>query len=378
MTARSDTRQPELDLFPATARPDRPGVGRSLSHHGRGDDTPAQRLRGVVLDTGWTIKDQIPRHRAATGANFSVPYVVSRNGRKAFLKAMDYAAALRGQDPATTLQSMTEAYVIERDLLIRCKHRQLSRIVRMLDYGTHRVGSQPAEVVQYIIFEMADGDIRTMISSSDRFDLAWSLRTMHQCTAALRQLHSIDIAHQDIKPSNLLTFDNSVVKVADLGSASHAQTVPDEIGFAGDKTYAPPEILYGDVADASWHSRRLTDMYMLGSIIMYLFSGAAMTPSLFDRMSSNYWPGNWRGSYLDVLPYVTHAFSAILNDIRERSESCASDLATIIQQLCDPNRERRGHPKDRKRHQCSLERYVSKLNLLATRAEWSFSTGTGV
>ena len=174
----------QLDMFATATPPNRQSDARvSPDQRGCIGDTPAQRLQGVTLDNGWTVDARISRNPSATGANFSVPYVVSRNGCTAFLKAMDYTAALRQDDPAVALQSMTDAYVFERDLLNRCRQGRLSRVVQMLDYGTYRAGSQPADVVQYIIFEMADGDIRAMITSSDRFNLAWTLRAMHQATA---------------------------------------------------------------------------------------------------------------------------------------------------------------------------------------------------
>lgn len=202
---------------------------------------------------------------------------------------------------------------------------------------------------------------------------------MHQATAALSQLHYIDIAHQDVKPSNLLLFDSNTVKMADLGSASLRQSVPDsdDRDFAGDRTYAPPEVRYG-AADVSWRSRRLADMYMLGSIVSFLYTGVAMTPLLLTRMSTNHRPEHWIGSYQEILPYVTHAFAGIVNDIRQRHNFCADAVATTIHQLCHPDPAERGHPKDRRRHQYALERYISQFDLLARKAEWSFRTANQI
>lgn len=54
---------------------------------------------------------------------------------------------------------------------------------------------------------------------------------MHQITAALRQLHGSGIAHQDIKPSNILFFQDDHTKLADLGRASdrHGGSPHDEL-----------------------------------------------------------------------------------------------------------------------------------------------------
>lgn len=79
--------------------------------------TPAQQLVGRELPNGWKVKELIGRPETSTGGHFSTSYIVySKNGRRAFLKAMDYTKALESQDPAKELQAMTVAYNFERDL----------------------------------------------------------------------------------------------------------------------------------------------------------------------------------------------------------------------------------------------------------------------
>ena len=127
--------------------------------------TPAQQLVGKQLPNGWKVEELIDRPETATGGYFSTSYIVrSGNGERAFLKAMDYRKALESSDPAKALQIMTAAYNFERALLEKCKSNHLSRIVRVLDGGTltPRKGD-PSSVVQYLIFELARGDIRSFV-----------------------------------------------------------------------------------------------------------------------------------------------------------------------------------------------------------------------
>ena len=174
--------------------------------------TPAQQLVGKELPNGWKVEKLIDRPETATGGHFSTSYIVrSDNGEKAFLKAMDYTKALKSSDPARALQIMTAAYNFERDILEKCKSRNLSRIVRVLDFGTlPPQDGDASNVVEYLIFELAKHDIRSFVGWEQDFDTAWALRTMHQATAALQQLHSVEIAHQDVKPSNVLIFENNL------------------------------------------------------------------------------------------------------------------------------------------------------------------------
>src|SRR5437016_4919145 len=168
--------------------------------------TPAQRLLGKTIDGGWTVVTHLQPKAGATGGYFSEGYIVqSAAGGKAYLKALDYSAAMRSADPARILQGMTEAYNFERDVLSKCRNNKLDRIVTALGDGSITVDPEdPIGVVQYIIFELADGDVRSFLGTAARFDTAWVLRTLHHIATGLQQLHGQDIAHQDLKPSNVL------------------------------------------------------------------------------------------------------------------------------------------------------------------------------
>ena len=231
---------------------------------------PAQLLVGRTLTNGWVVEHLVDGRPDSTGGHFSTSYVVrSPNGRKAFLKAMDYRRALTAPDPARELQTMTAAYNFEREVLAQCRANNLTRIVRVLDDGTVAPGDgDPSGVVQYLIFELARGDIRSVVSFGKALDHAWILRTIHQSAAALRQLHAAQMAHQDLKPSNILVFPQNHSKLADLGRSAHRQIASptDDYVVPGDTTYAPPELLYGYL-HPEWEVRRIAaDLYLLGSL----------------------------------------------------------------------------------------------------------------
>ncbi len=347
---------------------------------GNNHATPAQQLAGRDLPNGWKVGKLIERPETATGGHFSTSYIVrSETGEEAFLKAMDYTKALESPDPARALQLMTAAYNFERDILEKCKSKHLSRIVRVLDYGT--LPSQkgnPSSVVQYLIFELAKHDIRSFVGWERNFDTAWSLRTMHQATAALQQLHSLEIAHQDLKPSNVLIFEDDQSKLADLGRAfdRHSRSPHDESACAGDLTYAPPELLYSHVP-ADWRVRRLgCDLYLLGSLVVFFCTGVSLTHLLLMRLDEEHRPTKWGGTYKEVLPYLQHRLMQIIRELRGMIRiDFADEIADIVKQLCNPDPTLRGHPKNNKfnRNQYSLERYVSIFNLLAKKAEWSLT-----
>lgn len=289
---------------------------------------------------------------------------------------MDYRQALGAPDPATALQSMTAAYNFEREMLARCQENNLTRIVRILGDGTvPPEHGDPSGVVQYLIFELAAGDIRSVAQFGTAVDHAWVLRTIHQTAAALRQLHGAEIAHQDIKPSNILIFSDDHSKLADLGRSSHRYTTAphDDEDCTGDRTYAPPELLYGHL-DPDWRTRRLaSDLYLLGSMIVYLYTGVSITHLLLSRVGDDhhYLKGI---TYSEVLPYLQRAFAQILRELPDAvPSSVASDIQLSVAQLCNLDPLGRGHPKNARfgSDRYSLERYISLFDRLAATAEWS-------
>jgi hypothetical protein len=82
-------------------------------------------------------------------------------------------------------------------------------------------------------------------------------------------------------------------------------------------------------------------------------------------------PGNYFGEYREVLPYIRNAFDSALDEFRDhvRPSSIADELCAMVRQLCDPDPGYRGHPTDRMTNQFSVERYISRFDALARRAE---------
>ena len=156
-------------------------------------------LEGVDLGNGWTVLRHLSLPKSHTGGFFSYGYVVEhKDGREGYLKALDFFDPLYySEDPAGELLTLTESFVYERELLKRCATGRLSRVVRSLDHGTVRVdgfGEGVVSTVQYLIFELAEGDVRSKLDLMDEMGLAWALRSLHHVANGLRQLHSIKVA----------------------------------------------------------------------------------------------------------------------------------------------------------------------------------------
>ena len=346
---------------------------------------PSLHLKGKILDGGWTVDELVPIGKSTTdgtGGNFTIAYKVSgKDGKKAFLKALDYSRAMLAPDQSRALYAMTSAYIFECNVLEKCNQQNLDRVVRALVTGSVVV-DEPNDKgrVEYIIFELAGGDVRSHLKGfTEKFDLAWRLRSIHHIATGLKQLHSNNIAHQDLKPSNVLVFDYNISKLADLGRASFQGHKPkhDEFSVAGDPNYAPLDLAYGFVLP-DWKTRRLgCDAYHLGCMVVFFFTGVSMTALTLKHLDHSFHPsyfnGAYMGSYEDVLPYVREAFDNALEEFGNQINDLTlrKKLTEIVRQLCEPDIMLRGHPKNRSNsgNSFSLERYITVFDLLARRAE---------
>ncbi len=334
----------------------------------------AERLQGLDLENSWKVVRQLPRNPYATGGTFSHSYEVRNGNRVGFLKAFDFTPAFDpGVDTAEAIQILVEAYNHERDVLSHCRERRLSNVVLAIEHGSVQVPGLPQMEgrVFYMVFEMATGDVRVQMDLKKRFDVLWCMRALKDVCLGLHQVHREMIAHQDMKPSNVLTYGDGAFKIADFGRASrrgHAAR-HDDYKIAGDHTYSPPELLYGYLHGDFIPRRIGCDLYMMGNLAAFLFSGVNMTALLLTHLDRHQHPKNWGGTYEQVLPYLQSAFSKALSDLRPLVDEIVRDeVIQLIQDLCDPDIAYRGHPKGiGKANQYSLERYVSQLDLAAKR-----------
>jgi len=339
---------------------------------------PALFLEGKKLAKGWTVIKQVDRPSNATGGYFSVGYIVeNETGTRGFLKAFDFSRARGQTDELRELQRLLQAYNFERDLLELCRTRRLSRVAQALEDGNVDVpGAGILSRVYYVIFELAQGDIRSYVDMSASVDYVWRLRTLHNAAVGLQQLHKQMIAHQDVKPSNVLVFPDGA-KVTDLGRASR-DGVPaphDELAWAGQSSYAPIELLYFHQEPDFRRRRVAADLYLLGSLILFFFANVGMTTAIVAELDDSHRPDGWTGDYQQVLPYVRAGFGNVCEAFRLSLEDIlppkvADGLLALVQCLCDPDPRLRGHPINRNKvtTQYSLERVVTRLNVLADEA----------
>nr|WP_295506169.1 protein kinase [uncultured Pseudoalteromonas sp.] len=328
---------------------------------------PSTALEGLVTDSGWTIGKLI-NTTSGSGGNFCTRYTaISPEGRVGFLKAMDLSKV--AAKPLEEMNRTISEYLFEQNILDHCKDSKLTRVVTPLDSGEilSPISLPPLNRVFYIIFELAEGDLRAQFINNGVTSWKTVFKSLHHVAVGIKQLHQIGIAHQDIKPSNILCFENEQSKISDLGRVTDVNgTSPfSSQSFTGDRSYAPIEVHYR-IPISDFIDRRLSDIHMFGSLIYHVISGAQITPVLIEE-SRLIMPHIDRATYSDALPFIKSAFATIINRFKEECENqfddeIASDLAEIVNELCFPDHLIRGNAKHTSKvMRLSMEKYISKM-----------------
>ena len=354
-------------------------------------------LIGQSLPGGWIINRQLPRAGSAgatdmSGSFFSIGYIARKTEKvrevekitEAFLKVIDIKNALKAQDTGKTMMQrlslVTESYGFECAILDICEKAKLDRVVKIIGKGELPPPPGSDIDIPYILFELADGDVRKIVSKTNKIDDAWRFRVLHDVAVGLSQLHGVEVAHQDLKPSNVLMFENAGqgAKIGDLGRASHRSIGAGHDGFtiAGAKTYAPPEQVYG-ICPERWEDRREgCDLYHLGTLTTFLFSGITPTNFYIQELPPELRPSVWGGSsttnYLTALPLLTATFTDFVDVVsNEIPEWARAEVVQIILNACNPDYLKRGDPYARQQvgNPIGLDTFVSRFAHLSKRAE---------
>ena len=131
----------------------------------------------------------------------------------------------------------------------------------------------------YLVFDYMDTDLHALI----RVNILEEIHKqyiIYQLLKAIKYMHSGELLHRDMKPSNILLNEECLVKVADFGLARSVAQGRDEnnanpvlTDYVATRWYRAPEILLG-----STRYTKGVDMWSLGCILGELVTGRPIFP----------------------------------------------------------------------------------------------------
>ena len=144
------------------------------------------------------------------------------------------------------------------------RHVEHDHVVPVLDAG--EAGGTSYLVAEYV----AGGSLEDRIREDGALPIAEALRIGAEIATGLDALHCGGLVHRDVKPSNLMLYEDGRAAITDFGLAKGpAYTVLTKPGqVMGTLDYLAPELIRGEAATPS------TDIYAFGCVVYECITGA--------------------------------------------------------------------------------------------------------
>ena len=228
--------------------------------------------------------------------------------------------------------------------------RRFEREIRSLGQLEHPNLLQAVDAGEYsgipfFVSELLCGhDAASWVLKSGRMNPAAACEIIRQAALGLALVHERGYVHRDIKPSNLFVENTGTVKLLDFGLAggeqgSGSQTLAGQ--FLGTVDFIAPE-----QASDSRHATPLSDLYSLGSTLIYLLSGQPPFPD---------------HSHPDLVSKLKAAAIERPAWLASPDQPLAPELATLIDRLISKDIARR--PKSAQQVACQLQSCASPAAL---------------
>lgn len=344
--------------------------------------TPADHMEGVQLASGWKIGPRVAKVKGGTGSNFGVCYSATRGDEKAFVKAIDFRRAFASADLLSAVSKLAKEVAWEKDVLEFCGQHGLSKIVRLLAHEyvlLEAFKGDDTKRVSCLVMEVGDGDLRGELNLNGNRPPSWALFVIRDVALAIDQLHRKGIAHLDVKPSNVISMAaspdrTSPMKLGDMGRVVRKgiEGPFDADAWPGDRTYQPPEKWYG-FKSTQWNDERESaDAFLVGSLLVFLFTGLSMGKLIHSELPDAQKPENYRGSFdSDLIDVLVRTQAQVLNThlLPYLPQPFVGELLKITMELTCPDPARRGDPGARKQGVVGMDRYHQKFLRIAMRLE---------
>ncbi len=224
---------------------------------------------------------------------------------------------------STEIRDYRARFELEAELTARVHQNGAHpHVIQVFDFNKDEENNLLAHEIDYARGGSLAALIRRAQKDNTPISIDEAVRLTHEAAGGLAALHTLDIVHRDVKPSNILIGADGKAKIADLGLAqtpqsrfSRGSASPDH---PGTPEYMPPEQQPGQKAAL----RHNADVYALGCVLFELLTG---------RMYYHQKPGT-RAKHLraDVPTWLDELTARMLENDAAKRFWDGSEVATVL------------------------------------------------
>ena len=168
---------------------------------------------------------------------------------------------------------------------------------------------------------------------------------MKQLVLGLGHIHSHGFMHRDVKPDNVLLFDDGTLKIADFGLSLKQTSLRSNTIPTNTISYRAPEILLGDDRYGL-----ASDVWCLGMTCRYMFTARSLCTHcesewevlcVYFRTFGTPTPSTWDG--IEKLPYYSSEWPSMPVQFKMKKEEEGEEWAAVVRCMkgmltYDPNK----------------------------------------
>jgi serine/threonine protein kinase len=221
----------------------------------------------------YTIEHLNKNFKKTRGGNSSVFKLIDPNTEKEYaIKFCKYSVE----------DNITENFRFNREInaLYIAKEKGFENVIEIMFDGQKKI---QGKTYSYYVMEKADSDLRSFIIDNE-IAISQKIVLCYELIKGIRELHSMDLYHRDIKPDNIFFLkrgEKGIIKIGDLGLSKFRHEDLREEEFQrkiGPVGWLSPEAMNKVLCEGTKYEHindcvidNMSDIFQLGKVLWFIF-----------------------------------------------------------------------------------------------------------